>query len=138
MIRRTLLAIMLIAVASTVSAANDDCEWYIVQSTTVTVCDVNGCESWTHVYWGYSCNITVTPPGGSGDGGGGDPPPQPPPPDPYLRIRSISDGDPTAPVLNIESSGVSSIDLISTVPSATRMTARRPSSSSRRSTPSPV
>jgi hypothetical protein len=89
---------------------SEDCAWTFVQSSTVITTEPDGTTTtWVHIYYVYSCNITVD---GSQPPGGGDPGVPPPPPnDAFLRIRSISDANPTAPVLNIESSGITSIDL---------------------------
>ncbi len=107
-----MLAAVLLFIASTASAVSDNCMWIVSDVTTVSTTEPDGTTTtWIHIYYTWSCSIDVSPPGG--DLGGGGEPPSPPPPsnDPYLRIRSISDADPTAPVLNIEASGISSIDL---------------------------
>lgn len=111
MINRLFLACTCFLISTAVLAVGtpEDCAWEVTQAT-VTTTEPDGTQTtWIHLFYTYSCSVTVE--GGSSGGGGTPPPPPPLPSDPYLRMRSISDADPTAPVLNIETFGISSIDL---------------------------
>lgn len=113
MYRSVAFAAALLFICTSVSVAEDSCMWVISGMTEVQTTEPDGTTTtWIHVYYTWSCVIDVNPSDGNPGGGGGElPPPLPPSNDPYLRIQSISDADPTAPVLNIDSSGLFSIDL---------------------------